>query len=241
MGGRIGGVRQNLARAAVRLVVHALAALVLHDVALRVQLGQIERIEQESHAIRLDPQRRFQVVGGHRFEVRRAIVRGGAVVAAAYTFREFVVHAVGHMARAGEHDVLEQVREARAARHLVLGSDVIPHVDRHGRRGAIGREDHGQAVGKLVGFVGNPDRIRPGTRTTCRWPLRGRKTGQRQNAEPNDMSTASEHGWSSPLEKPSGGIIRSGGMWRPPFPCLPLRAIALRRSRRASGTFSRRR
>ena len=38
---------------------------------------------------------------------------GRAVVAAADAFGELVVQAVGHVARAGEHHVLEEVREAR--------------------------------------------------------------------------------------------------------------------------------
>ena len=42
--------------------------------------------------------------------------------------------AVWHMARPGEHDVLEQVREAGAADDFVLRSDLVPDVHRHGRR-----------------------------------------------------------------------------------------------------------
>ena len=57
--------REDLAHAAVGLVVHALPALVLDDVALRVEFGEIERIEQEAHAVGLEPQRGFEVVRRH--------------------------------------------------------------------------------------------------------------------------------------------------------------------------------
>jgi hypothetical protein len=40
-------VREDLSRPAVRLVVETLPPLVLDDVALRVKLGEVERIEQK--------------------------------------------------------------------------------------------------------------------------------------------------------------------------------------------------
>ena len=53
--------------------------------------------------------------------------------------------------RALEHQVLEQVREAGAARPLVLGADVIPDVDRDDRAVVILVDDHVEPVGERLG------------------------------------------------------------------------------------------
>ena len=81
----------------------------------------------------------LEVVRRNGLVVGRPIVGGRAVVRAADAFGELVVQAVRHVARAGEHHVLEQVREAGAARRLVLRADVIPDVHRDGRRRVIDR------------------------------------------------------------------------------------------------------
>ena len=57
MARRVDRRADDLAGAAVGLVVHALPALVLHDVALRVELRHVERVEQEAHAVGFEPQR----------------------------------------------------------------------------------------------------------------------------------------------------------------------------------------
>ena len=57
---------------------------------------------------------------------------------------------LGDMARALEHDVLEQVGEAGLARHLVLRADVVPEVDRDDRREVVLGHDDPQAVGQSV-------------------------------------------------------------------------------------------
>ena len=49
-----------------------------------------------------------------------------------------------------EHHVLEQVREAGPAGLLVLGSDVVPEVDRDDGREVVLGDDHAQAVGEAV-------------------------------------------------------------------------------------------
>ena len=47
-----------------------------------------------------------------------------------------------------EHQVFEQVREARATRHLVLRADVVPHVHRDNRHAVIFVDDDVEAVGE---------------------------------------------------------------------------------------------
>jgi hypothetical protein len=59
--------------------------------------------------------------------------------------------------RAVEHQVLEQVGEAGAARRLVLAADVVPEVDRDDRGLAVGVHDHAQAVGQGELLVGDRD------------------------------------------------------------------------------------
>jgi hypothetical protein len=60
------------------------------------------------------------------------------------------------MGRALEHDVLEEVGEARMPRLLVLGADVVPEVHRHHRREVVLRDDQAEAVGQA--FIGELDR-----------------------------------------------------------------------------------
>jgi hypothetical protein len=52
------------------------------------------------------------------------------------------------VARSLEHQVFEQMRESRAARLLVLRSDVIPDREMHDGRGMIFEKNHLQPVGQ---------------------------------------------------------------------------------------------
>ena len=47
---------------AIGLVVHALATLVLHDFALVVELNLVDGLQQVAHAVRLEPQRKLELV-----------------------------------------------------------------------------------------------------------------------------------------------------------------------------------
>ena len=149
---RIGGPRQNLLCAPVRLVVDALPALVLHDVPLRIQFRDVEGVEQEAHAIGFEPDLVLEIVRRHRFEVRRAIVRRGPVVGPPDSTRQLVVHAIGRVAGPGEHHVLEQVREPGASRQFVLRANVIPDVHGDSRSRVVGRQDDRQTVRQRVRF-----------------------------------------------------------------------------------------
>ena len=73
---------------------------------------------------------------------------GRRVVVAADVFGQPVERLRLKVARRLEHEMLEQMREARAAGGIVLAADVIPHLDRHvGRVGVANRVD-AQAVGQ---------------------------------------------------------------------------------------------
>ena len=57
--------------------------------------------------------------------------------------------------RALEHQVLEQVREPRAAAPLVLGADVVPQVHRHDRQVVVLVDDDVEAVAERAAREGN--------------------------------------------------------------------------------------
>ncbi len=57
--------------------------------------------------------------------------------------------------RAGEHQVLEQVREAGATGRLIGRADVVPDTDRHHRRLVVLVHHHRQPVGQGEAGVGD--------------------------------------------------------------------------------------
>ena len=68
---------------AVGPVVVAPALLVLHDLALVVEVLLAERLEERAHPVRLEPERELHLVARHGLEVVRAVEPGGAVHRAA--------------------------------------------------------------------------------------------------------------------------------------------------------------
>src|SRR3954447_15875606 len=96
---RINSLRKNLFSTAVRLVIHALASLVLDYVSLRIEFLDIQRVEQVTHAVRFDPQRGLEVIARNSLEINRAIVGGGAVIGSSDALRQLVVQAIRHMTR----------------------------------------------------------------------------------------------------------------------------------------------
>ncbi len=130
---------------AVRAVLVVLPPFVQHDVALVGELLLGEGRQQEPHAIGFHPQRQLEGVGRHDLPVVRAIGIGGAVQRAAGLLEGFEVPRVV-MGRALEHQVLEQVREPRPARDLVLRAHVVPDVDGGDRARVVFVDDHLQSV-----------------------------------------------------------------------------------------------
>ena len=63
--------------------------------------------------------------------------------------------------RSFEHQVLEQMREAGVSRLLVLGTDVVPDVDRDDRTVVIFVEEHVEAVRERVPREGELHRTVP--------------------------------------------------------------------------------
>ena len=119
---------------AVRLV-FSLALLVLHDAPLLVHLRGVDDAEQMAHAVRFHPQRDIKRSGGDVLEVIGAIVVRGAVLIRRANALEGLEVVVVEVLAAVEHQVLEEMREPRPARPLVLRAHVVPDV--HGNDGCL--------------------------------------------------------------------------------------------------------
>ena len=126
-------------------VLVVLPPLVEDDVALVLELGVGERREEVAHAIGFHPQRQLHGVGRHDLPVVRPVGVGRSVEDATDLLQRPKVPGVVVL-RPFEHQVLEQVRESRAARLLVLRADVVPHVDRDNRTIVILVHDDVEAV-----------------------------------------------------------------------------------------------
>ena len=139
-------VVDDLVQPAVRLVLDAHPALFLDDLALGLEDLLVDA--QRRHAVGLEPQHQRQVLRRHRLpEHRRVFV--GVGVALPADARDVRRMPFGlDVLRALEHHVLEQVREAGAARLLVLRTDVIPELGVHDRRRVVLEQDHLQPVGQ---------------------------------------------------------------------------------------------
>ena len=135
-----------LAGLRVRDVLVVLAALVLHHLALVVELLLRDRAEQPAHAVRLEPQRGLELVGRQRLEVVGAVAVRGAVQRAARAAHQLEVPVVGDVRAALEHEVLEQVREPGAPQLLARAADVIVDVDRDDRIAVVLVDDHLEPV-----------------------------------------------------------------------------------------------
>ena len=141
----VGVLGDQVVRDRVGLVL-PLALLVLHDPALLVQLGLVHGTQHVAHAVGLHPQGQVQGGPGHVLKVVRAVLVGGAVEVRRADALHGLEVVVVEVLRAVEHQVLEQVREARLARLLVLRADVIPDVHRDDRRLVVLVDDQGEAV-----------------------------------------------------------------------------------------------
>ena len=164
-----GIVVDDLVQLPVRLVVDPHPALFLHHLAF-VGEGRFTDA-QRGHAIRFEPQRQREILRRHRLPEHRFVVGRVGVGLAADRGNERGVRFGLDVLRALEHHVLEEMREPRASRPLVLRTDVVPERHMNDRRRVILREDHGQAVVEFRDVVlelGRPDG-------------RGRTAGRRQN------------------------------------------------------------
>ena len=121
---------QQQPHVAVGLVHVALAVLLGHHVLLHLE-GALCDVEAR-HAVGLQHQGRLQVAGRQGDVVVGIVAVGGSVALASDAAQHPVE--VGHALRAAEHQVLEEVGEARAAGVLVARPDAVQQVHRRQRR-----------------------------------------------------------------------------------------------------------
>ena len=133
---------------AVGHVVVALPLLLLDDVALVVEVLLGQRVEQVPVPVGLQPEREVQGALGDRLEVVGAVEPGRRVETAALGHQRAEVLAALDVARALEHQVLEEVGEPGPPGRLVPRPDAHPEVHGDGRDGVVLGDDHPQAVGQ---------------------------------------------------------------------------------------------
>ena len=103
------------------------------------------------------------MVGWNHVVVVGEIVKGRGVVQPPDVLGQAIEAFGGKVLRGLEHHVFEQVGEPGAAAGVVLGSDAVPDLDRHIRRGAVEAPIDLQAVGQRALRVDNRrDRRRRG-------------------------------------------------------------------------------
>ena len=140
----------------IRNVVHALAPLVLDDVALVVEVLLRHRVEQIAHAVGLRPEHELERAGGNRLEIIRPIEIRRAVDTALRDIGAGALHErdvlAFHVARAFEHHVLEQMGETGLAGLLVLRAHVVPKIDVRDRELVVLVQDDLKAVRESVGL-----------------------------------------------------------------------------------------
>ncbi len=137
---RVGG----LERRRVRLVVHAQALLLLHGLALVVEL--LLREDEGAHPVGFEEEGEVEGLGGQGLEVVRPVLGRRPVHRAARLGDESEVLPLADVLRALEHEVLEEMREPGLAGRLDTASDVVRHVDRHEGNSALRRHDDREAV-----------------------------------------------------------------------------------------------
>ena len=141
----------DLVQAAVGLILDAHPPLFLHYFALAHERVLLD--PQRGHAIGLHPQHEREELRRHRLPEHGGVFVGVGVGLSAHGRDDRGVLLGLDVLRALEHQVLEEVRESRAAGLLVLGPDVKPQLHVDDRRRAILVEDHRQAVGQLQPLV----------------------------------------------------------------------------------------
>ena len=147
-------VRHREPLAAVGDVVVVLAAFVAHHVALVLQAGLGDRVEEVPHALALEPERGLEPVGRHHLVVVGAIGIGRAVdLERPDALQDPEVLVLAGVLGALKHHVLEQVRKPGLAGKLVAAADVVPDAHRDLGNRPIDVQDDLEPVVEPKGLV----------------------------------------------------------------------------------------
>ena len=157
---------------------NALAVLLLDHVALALEHGFIDH--QRPQPVGLGEDQPLKVIGRHGLVIGRDVVRGEGIVVAAHILGQPVEGLVREILGRLEHQMFEQVGEARAVLRIVLGSDPVPDLygDVRGRGVARGEDPQPVRQGPLLEAErrhnDRPGLYLCGRRGVCRSPGVGR-------------------------------------------------------------------
>ena len=140
-------------KSAVGLIEDVDADFLFDDIALVAKVFIVNF--EGAHAVGFKPQDAFEGVRGHRFVIISDVVMGGPVQDAARGIDELDVHHLAGMLGALKHHVLKKMREAAAAAGLEAKSDIVVDADGRDRRGAVGGDDHAEAIFQRGALDGN--------------------------------------------------------------------------------------
>jgi len=154
----VGEFVHQLVRAAIRDVVGAQPPLLLHRLALVVELGLGHRLRQRAHPVRLQVEPQVQLVGRQRLEVVGPVLVGGAVHVGAVGRNQGEELALGNLWCALEHQMFEQVGETGVPFALVARTHIVGQAKGDGGGAAVGRENHPQPIRQRGLLQRQPDR-----------------------------------------------------------------------------------
>ena len=141
-----GGRREQVEQAAVGAGEDALAVFFFHDVALGLEHVLID--DQRAQTRGLGEDQPLQVIGRNGLVIGGDVITGEGVVVAAHVLGQTVEGLVRKVLGRLEHQVFEQVSEARTALRIVLGADTVPDLDRDVRGRRIPRRIDVQSIGQ---------------------------------------------------------------------------------------------
>ena len=156
---RIQVLVQGFQGPAVGLVIHPLAAFILHGFTLNLEFFLGHCRQQEAHAVGFQPQNGFQLIGRHGLEVVGAVGIGGAVQRATRIGNDLEMLVITDVFRALEQHVLEEMSKTGAARVFPVGTHMVGHIHVYQRIGMILVQHHGQAIVQAVLLVRNGDLV----------------------------------------------------------------------------------
>ena len=155
--GFIHGLGDGFERPSIGLVINTLAALVFNRLPLDLEFLLGDRLQQQAHAIRLQPEGNLQLVDRQGLKLIGAVRVSGSVQGAASITDNLEVLFIADVLGALEHHVLEEVCEAGAPDFLAIGAHVVGHVYMYQGIGVILVQDHRQPVIQPIFAVRNGD------------------------------------------------------------------------------------
>src|SRR5688572_11778072 len=129
--------RESLQPCSIRLIVDGPAALVLHDVALCIQLFLRHRRQQAAHSVCFEPESERQLIRGNCLVIVRPLQPRRSIESPAGSLYQLEVLIGPDVLRSLEKHMLEQMGKSRSPDSFVGRTDMVPEVDGDNRCGPI--------------------------------------------------------------------------------------------------------